>query len=132
MSFLQANNLVRFAEGFEHLGVHKLQDFHLLQIAELDALGLKTLHKRRFQAATSVSNFPKLDFGAIDSSSIATVLAGLGMEHHAGALADVGADHVDDLVAFAKEDFAAFDSELEVCPASFMPRQMPCLAYARI
>ena len=129
MPFLQANNLDRFADGFEHLGVHKLEDLHLLLVADLDALGLKTLHKRRFQAAIFVPDFPKLDFCAIDGASIATVLAGLSMGHYAGALADVGADHIDDLVAFAKDDFATFDSELEVClrPASLASRQTHCM-----
>jgi hypothetical protein len=114
LAFLHANNLDRFAEGFEHLGANNLSDMHLVLIAELEALGLAAMHKRRFQAAIAVPDFPCLNFDTIDGSSIATLLAGVGLAHFAGALADVGADHIDDLVAFATDDFAAFDNELEV------------------
>ena len=104
--------LERFLPAFQNLGVQAVGDFQLVLLAELDAMGMKTLHRKRFQVALTASKAPRFDFDKLDTTSTLTFLDGVGLSYFSEQIASIGADTVADLISLLESDMQAVNAEL--------------------
>ena len=104
--------LDRFLPAFEKLGVQAVRDFQLVLLAELSAMGMKTLHRKRFQVALTASKAPRFDFDKLDTTSMLAFLDGIGLAYFYEQIASIGADTVADLISLVESDMQAVNAEL--------------------